>query len=337
LEGADGIRESENATVVTPLSNHAVFPIDESDTIRGRSLSHVLMLRPELNCLQQGEAELTKALLDHYLVPPPKTGLLSNSNSKSSVLLNELFLNEYKEHINGGSQSSVLEDQFLNEFIFKGEVQHGFFVEAGAEDFLLNTNTLLFELLHSWTGLLVEPVAMQFQHGLNAGRNVWGSPVCLALRPSPHFAFFANQALPGVSMSGLVLDNQEGDAVAHQCFPLYSLLLAIGNPKVNYFSLDIEGAELQVLQSVPWHLVDIEVISVEHHLLGKVFPGSRSELHKYLLDQNYTYIGTLGGKDDIFVATDMWNGPYYWNKEDLPEEWEHIFSFSQPESEFCFD
>ena len=29
----------------------------------------------------------------------------------------------------------------------------------------------------------------------------------------------------------------------------------------------------------------------------------------------------------------MWNGPYYWNREDLPEEWEHIFSFSQPESE----
>ena len=29
----------------------------------------------------------------------------------------------------------------------------------------------------------------------------------------------------------------------------------------------------------------------------------------------------------------MWNGPYYWNKEDLPEEWEHIFSFSQPQPE----
>ena len=38
-----------------------------------------------------------------------------------------------------------------------------------------------------------------------------------------------------------------------------SLLSALGNPKVNYFSLDIEGAELQVLQSLPWHLVDIEV------------------------------------------------------------------------------
>ena len=39
------------------------------------------------------------------------------------------------------------------------------------------------------------------------------------------------------------------------------------------------------------------------------------------------------GIDDIFVTNSMWNGPYYWNREDLPEEWEQIFSFSQPESE----
>ena len=41
---------------------------------------------------------------------------------------------------------------------------------------------------------------------------------------------------------------------------MLSLLLALDKPKVNYFSLDIEGAELQVLRSVPWHLVDIEVL-----------------------------------------------------------------------------
>ncbi len=33
-----------------------------------------------------------------------------------------------------------------------------------------------------------------------------------------------------------------------QCFPLYSVLLALGNPTVDIFSLDIEGAELQVLR-----------------------------------------------------------------------------------------
>ena len=32
-----------------------------------------------------------------------------------------------------------------------------------------------------------------------------------------------------------------------QCLPLASLLLALDNPTVNYLSLDLEGAELEVL------------------------------------------------------------------------------------------
>ncbi len=31
-----------------------------------------------------------------------------------------------------------------------------------------------------------------------------------------------------------------------QCYPIYSLILALGNPVVDILSLDIEGAELQV-------------------------------------------------------------------------------------------
>ena len=34
--------------------------------------------------------------------------------------------------------------------------------------------------------------------------------------------------------------------VQKTCIPLYTLLLALGNPSVHYFSLDIEGAELKV-------------------------------------------------------------------------------------------
>ena len=48
-----------------------------------------------------------------------------------------------------------------------------------------------------------------------------------------------------------------------QCIPLYSLLLALGNPTVHYFSLDIEGAELAVLKTLPWDKVDIELVMIE--------------------------------------------------------------------------
>jgi hypothetical protein len=44
-----------------------------------------------------------------------------------------------------------------------------------------------------------------------------------------------------------------------QCFPLYSLLLSLGSPRVNLLVLDVEGAETLILRTVPWDLVDIEV------------------------------------------------------------------------------
>ena len=37
--------------------------------------------------------------------------------------------------------------------------------------------------------------------------------------------------------------------------PLYTILLAMGNPTVHYFSLDIEGAEFPVLKTIPWDKV----------------------------------------------------------------------------------
>jgi hypothetical protein len=46
-----------------------------------------------------------------------------------------------------------------------------------------------------------------------------------------------------------------------QCIPLYSLLLAMGNPTVNLLVLDVEGAETLVIRTVPWHKVDVQVFS----------------------------------------------------------------------------
>ena len=62
-----------------------------------------------------------------------------------------------------------------------------------------------------------------------------------------------------------------------QCFPLYSILLAIGNPRysysidpirrkffrVDFMSLDVEGSELDVLRTIPFDKVDIEVFLIE--------------------------------------------------------------------------
>ena len=80
--------------------------------------------------------------------------------------------------------------------------------------------------------------------------------------------------------------------------PLYTILLAMGNPTVHYFSLDIEGAEFPVLKTIPWDKVpmkfvmvscqnncdqvDIRVLSVETHLAGRIYPGDRKNLIAYM-------------------------------------------------------
>ena len=54
-------------------------------------------------------------------------------------------------------------------------------------------------------------------------------------------------------------DADDINYVQVQCFPLFSILSALNQTRVDYFSLDIEGDELQVLKTVPWNRVDIKV------------------------------------------------------------------------------
>ena len=78
-------------------------------------------------------------------------------------------------------------------------------------------------------------------------------------------------------------DNRPGTIIL-QCLPLYTLIEAAGLSTVNYLSLDIEGAELSVLKTIPWDKVDIEVMTVETQELG-VQDGREKEIRLYLSQQ----------------------------------------------------
>ena len=87
-----------------------------------------------------------------------------------------------------------------------------------------------------------------------------------------------------------------------QCLPLYSALLAMGNPTVHYFSLDIEGAEMGVLKTIPWDKVDIWVLSVETHMAGTVFPGTREDIRQSMQSWGYVLVYTIAGQSDSLGA-----------------------------------
>ena len=69
---------------------------------------------------------------------------------------------------------------------------------------------------------------------------------------------------------------------------------------------------------------------VELDLAGKVFPGTREDVHRFLDEKGYDYAGTVGklemlckpyidkhvvGVDDIFIRKDLAQGKYKFDRE----------------------
>ena len=95
-----------------------------------------------------------------------------------------------------------------------------------------------------------------------------------------------------------------------QCLPFYSILLASGRTHVDVFSLDIEGDELLVLQTIPWTKVDIKVWIIEYNNI-KGYNGlkdRRQALIDYMTGIGYTALPLLyrrGWQDMVFVQTGL--------------------------------
>ena len=83
------------------------------------------------------------------MVPPPSKEVEYNFSKKSIERINT----------NGQAKQPIL----INENILKNRIKSGFFIEAGAYDGEVFSNTLFFELKQSWTGLLIEPNPEAFQ------------------------------------------------------------------------------------------------------------------------------------------------------------------------------
>lgn len=137
----------------------------------------------------------------------------------------------------------------------------------------------------NWTGLLVEADRESYNLLRSRKRKSWASNACLSSDPFPkevfrlfpyiwivvirffglQVSFRSSYALghivdeyePVKNLSGIM--SAYGQTITTQCFPLYTMLLALNRTTVDYFSLDVEGYELHVLKTIPFDEIDIQV------------------------------------------------------------------------------
>jgi hypothetical protein len=91
------------------------------------------------------------------------------------------------------------------------------------------------------------------------------------------------------------------------CFPLESLMAALNRTRIDYLSLDIEGAELDVLKTIPWDRLDIRILSVEYASFG---PLGKQAYEDFMKSKGYEVFA------DIHVNSPVWAYDYIFIKKE---------------------
>jgi len=150
----------------------------------------------------------------------------------------------------------------------------GFFIECGAADGEKFSNSLFFELERNWTGLLIEANPDFHRALLEKNRRAYVLGTCLSTELRPMTVRMQPDGLFGgiVNTTDKSVPDRIGalkkPEVSVLCFPLNSIMAALDVSYVDYLSLDVEGPELEILRTVDWSQLRIDVVTVEYRILG---------------------------------------------------------------------
>lgn len=141
-------------------------------------------------------------------------------------------------------------------------IRNGVFVEVGAYDGIVQSNTKLLEDFYGWTGVLIEPSAPLFTR-LVSNRPHSQCFQC-ALGTHQENGTYLHGDFDGILMSSVNGSRLERQAMVRTPVrSLQSILDEVNLHHINFFSLDVEGYELQVLKGIDFGKTLFDYILIE--------------------------------------------------------------------------
>lgn len=238
---------------------------------------------------EEDDPELIEFVRSLIVLPP-----LANSDRK----LNLKNKNKYK-------MSQTDQSIYIDEFLRKKK--NGFFVEAGGHEGEDTSNSLFFELERNWTGLLIEPIPSFYSAILAKNRNIFALNACIANKRPLLTKFRIHFSLSG-RLSEMHekhqkrMDRESGTAIPKiayiPCFSFFTIMKAMQVYHVDYFSLDVEGGELDILKNIDFNKIDVNTLTVEHN----GFEDVKQDINRLMLSKGYK-LAKEDGSDGYFIKT----------------------------------
>jgi FkbM family methyltransferase len=182
---------------------------------------------------------------------------------------------------------------YMNELL--NNKRNGFFIESGAHDGEYLSNSLYFEKNLDWTGLLIEPIKNSFDKLITKNRNVYAINACIS-KNKPFLAKFKSATVFSGREEYLTQTqkdhikkyyDEKSDYVP--CFSLNTILRALEIKNVDMFSLDIEGMEWDVIESIDFSKFNIGLFCIEWFYLK----DKKQKIHDHLLKNGYKFVTEL--------------------------------------------
>ena len=192
------------------------------------------------------------------------------------------------------------QDKCIKNHFFKN-LKKGFFVEIGAFDGIDGSNCFYFEKFMDWNGIAIEPSPVHFEK-LKKNRNC----ICInkAISNKNDYKEFVEVINGYVQMSGIVTDEykktldiiMKDPRTKMNKFNIKTSTFKeiVGENKIiDYLSIDVEGEENRILESIDFNYFNIKVLSVENN-----YP-EQNNYNNLLKDKGFTYFDKYG-VDEIY-------------------------------------
>jgi hypothetical protein len=188
--------------------------------------------------------------------------------------------------------SQIGQDRWVGEKIFP-DLKNGFFLDVGSGDGFENSNTWALEQ-KGWSGICVDAFPRNMK-----GRRCQVFAAVVDSAPGRRVRFKAAGEIGGIDeyLGSLRYAAEDAETVEFVTVTLDDILRrADAPPFIHYFSLDIEGAELEALRGFPFDRYGLGAIDVEHN----DEEPKRTDILHLLESRGYRRVRTLY-QDDLYL------------------------------------
>jgi len=191
--------------------------------------------------------------------------------------------------------SQYNQDEFLEINVFKG-FKNGVFMDVGAHDGIAINNTLYFEQYNNWTGVNIEPIKSVYDK-LVVNRPNSINIHCAVCNNDGTADFFCNigytEMISGLKdnfdqrhLERLQKENEENgsstEIIQVNTKKIETICDEHDIKHIHYLSIDVEGAEFDVIKSINFDKVFIDVIGFENNYSDLSIP-----IVNYLYTKNF--------------------------------------------------